>query len=112
MPSGCARRSGAATIFARDAAAARRLGDLLARPAPDAPVRLGPLTADHPDGLFLDGVARVLEYLRAGDAYQVNLSRRLSATLRDGRGAADRAGGGAAGARPRASRGVHCGRGR
>jgi para-aminobenzoate synthetase component I len=71
---------GAATIFARDEAAARRLADLLARPAPDAPVRLGPLTADHPDGLFLEGVARVLEYLRAGDAYQVNLSRRLSAT--------------------------------
>ena len=47
-----------------------------------------PLTADHPDArCSCDGVARVLEYLRAGDAYQVNLSRRLSATLRAGRGA-------------------------
>ena len=71
---------GGATIYARDAAAARRLEDRLARPARDVPVRLGALTADHPDGAFLDGVARVLEYLRAGDAYQVNLSRRLSAT--------------------------------
>ena len=75
---------GAATIFARDAAAAQRLADLLARPAPEVPVRLGPLTPDHPDGRFVDGVARVLEYLRAGDAYQVNLSRRLSATCETG----------------------------
>jgi para-aminobenzoate synthetase component 1 len=71
---------GEATIVAQDAAAARRLADCLARPAADAPIRLGALTADHPDGVYLDGVARVLEYLRAGDAYQVNLSRRLSAT--------------------------------
>jgi para-aminobenzoate synthetase component 1 len=75
---------GAATIFACDEAAARRLADRLARPVPDVPVRLGPLTADHPDGLFLEGVARVLEYLRAGDAYQVNLSRRLSAGCETG----------------------------
>ena len=75
---------GGATIFAQDAAAAARLADLLARPAPlvsmSAPIRLGPLAADHPDEVFLRGVDRVLEYLRAGDAYQVNLSRRLSAT--------------------------------
>jgi para-aminobenzoate synthetase component 1 len=71
---------GEATIFAQDAAAARRLAGLLARPAPAVAVRLGALTADHPDQLFLDGVGRILEYLRAGDAYQVNLSRRLSAS--------------------------------
>src|SRR4029079_11676631 len=73
---------GEATIVAQDAAAARRLADCLARPAADGPIRLGALTADHPDDVYLDGVARVLEYLRAGDAYQVNLSRRLSATCR------------------------------
>jgi len=73
---------GAATIFAQDAAAAGRLADLLARPAPvdSTPLRLGPLRADHPDDVFLRGVERILEYLRAGDAYQVNLSRRLSAS--------------------------------
>jgi para-aminobenzoate synthetase component 1 len=74
---------GGATIFAHDAAAAQRLAEVLAAPAPapaGEPMRLGPLTADHPDDLFLDGVRRVLEYLRAGDAYQVNLSRRLSAS--------------------------------
>jgi para-aminobenzoate synthetase component 1 len=74
---------GDATIFAQDAAAAGRLAARLASPASvaDDSLRLGALTADHPDGLFLDGVRRVLEYLRAGDAYQVNLSRRLSATF-------------------------------
>ena len=73
---------GEATIFAQDAAAAGRLAELLARPAPadPGPVRLGPLKSDHPDDLFLCGVERILEYLRAGDAYQVNLSRRLSAS--------------------------------
>jgi para-aminobenzoate synthetase component 1 len=81
---------GAATIFAHDAAAAGRLAALLARPAAPVAIRLGALTADHPDAdaQFLDGVARVLEYLRAGDAYQVNLSRRLSATFTPGGGAA------------------------
>jgi para-aminobenzoate synthetase component 1 len=71
---------GDATIFARDEAAARRLADLLERPAPAAAIQLGALRPDHADDRFLAGVERVLEYLRAGDAYQVNLSRRLSAS--------------------------------
>jgi anthranilate synthase component 1 len=76
---------GVATIFARDAGAARRLAALLGAPATELPPpRLGPLGADHPPGVFLDGVRRVLEYLRAGDAYQVNLARRLSASCAPG----------------------------
>ena len=75
---------GAATIFAHDAAAARRLEERLSRPAPAVPVRIGALSADHGDDLFLAGVERILEYLRAGDAYQVNLSRRLSAACAPG----------------------------
>jgi len=74
--------AGAATIYAQDDAAARRLADRLAKAAPaddGSPLRLGALAPDHPDTRYLDGVRRVLEYLRAGDAYQVNLSRRLSA---------------------------------
>ena len=80
--------SGDATIFAHDEAAARRLAALLETPAPaDArgDARIGALTAERldvdvdADARFLGGVRRVLEYLRAGDAYQVNLSRRLSA---------------------------------
>ncbi|HMF39457.1 MAG TPA: anthranilate synthase component I family protein [Polyangia bacterium] len=77
--------AGDATIFAQDESAARRLAALLESPtrasadSRDDVLDLGALTADHPDARFLDGVRRVLEYLRAGDAYQVNLSRSLSA---------------------------------
>ncbi len=88
---------GAATIFARDAAAARRLGELLARPAASPSSSsssssstsssrswLGPLEPTHPPAVFLDGVRRILDYLLAGDAYQVNLSRRLVAACDPG----------------------------
>ncbi len=76
--------SGEATIFAKDAAAAERLAARLARPAPSRSVALGPLQPEHADTVFLDGVRRILEYLRAGDAYQVNLARRLSAACDPG----------------------------
>ncbi|HSY39118.1 MAG TPA: anthranilate synthase component I family protein, partial [Polyangia bacterium] len=79
--------AGAATIRARDADAASRLAALLSRaPAMGAPVlpRLGALEAVHPEEIFVDGVGRILDYLRAGDAYQVNLSRRLQATWTGG----------------------------
>jgi len=76
---------GAATIFARDEEAARRLVARLSAPAPERPApRLGRLGEDHPPDVFLGGVRRVLEYLRAGDAYQVNLARRLSAPCSGG----------------------------
>ena len=78
-------REGEARILARDEAAARRLEERLRVPAPERPApRLGALRGDHPTQVFLDGVRRVLEYLRAGDAYQVNLSRRLSASCTPG----------------------------
>ena len=76
--------TGEATIFAKDALAAERLAARLARPAPARPVALGPLQPEHADTVFLDGVGRILEYLRAGDAYQVNLARRLSAACDPG----------------------------
>ena len=59
---------------------------LLARPAP-RPRRsaLGPLDAPITrTACFSRGVERILEYLRAGDAYQVNLARRLSARCAPG----------------------------
>lgn len=37
---------------------------------------------------FLGGVARVLDYLKAGDSFQINLSRRWQGTLKPGVGAA------------------------
>ncbi|HSZ81557.1 MAG TPA: anthranilate synthase component I family protein [Polyangia bacterium] len=71
---------GAATIFARDASAALRLRAQLESPAPPAPPTApGPLTPDAAADVYLAGARRVLEYLRAGDAYQVNLARRVSA---------------------------------
>jgi para-aminobenzoate synthetase component I len=76
---------GPATIFAHDDAAARRLRTRLDEPAAGRPASplgaaspLGTLAPEHDDHVYLDGVRRVLEYLRAGDAYQVNLARRLS----------------------------------
>jgi para-aminobenzoate synthetase component 1 len=80
---------GAATIFARDDAAARRLRALLERPAPPtAAPALGPLAPDHAAATYLDGARRVLEYLAAGDTYQVNLARRLSTPFAGGADAA------------------------
>jgi para-aminobenzoate synthetase component 1 len=75
---------GTATIFARDEAAARRLAQLLARPRVTSPPTLGPLAPEQPSAVFLDGVRRILDYLAAGDAYQVNLSRRLAAACGPG----------------------------
>ncbi len=71
---------GAPVIFARDEAAARRLRAQLGTPPPRAPYAPpGPLAPDAAANVYLDGARRVLEYLRAGDAYQVNLARRVSA---------------------------------
>ena len=75
---------GAATIFARDDAAARRLAAILDRPATSSRPATGPLEPAHPPAVFLNGVRRILDYLQAGDAYQVNLSRRLVATCGGG----------------------------
>jgi anthranilate/para-aminobenzoate synthase component I len=73
---------GAATIYARDEAAARRLRAQLETPPPRAPYAPpGPLAPDAAANVYLDGARRVLEYLRAGDAYQVNLARRVSAAF-------------------------------
>jgi para-aminobenzoate synthetase component 1 len=72
---------GPATIFARDEAAARRLRARLESDVPRASAATPPgaLTPDHEARLYLEGARRVLAYLGAGDAYQVNLARRASA---------------------------------
>jgi para-aminobenzoate synthetase component 1 len=71
---------GVATIFARDEAAAHRLRARLEVEAPRAAAAPpGALAPDHDARAYLEGARRVLDYLRAGDAYQVNLARRVSA---------------------------------
>ena len=75
-------QAGGGEIWARDAAAAERLAVRLAAPAPAVEREvLGPLEDLEPPATYLAGVARILEYLRAGDVYQVNLARRLGAAL-------------------------------
>jgi para-aminobenzoate synthetase component 1 len=73
-----------ASIAAVDQAAARRLSARLATSVDNASssaaaVHLPALRADQTDDRYLAGVARILDYLQAGDAYQVNLARRLAA---------------------------------
>lgn len=74
------------TLRARIAAAERRAGEWLDRlraPAPLTPLVAPPETpelvrhAPFGDGDFLDAVHRIQEYIQAGDAFQVVLSRRI-----------------------------------
>jgi len=74
---------GRGEIWAAHAGAARALHDRLRGPAIDAPgFTLDPLQPLEPPERHLQAVARVQEYLHAGDAYQVNMARRLGATCR------------------------------
>ena len=49
--------------------------DLHAAPAPSAPLAVAAVDEDAPAARSCDGVARIHDYLRAGDIFQVNLSR-------------------------------------
>jgi anthranilate synthase component 1 len=77
----------------RDGAAlARMQGDLQRAARVDAPGRAGPLATaleEEPEQRFLDGVERILRYLRDGDVFQVNLSRAWHAALAPGATPAD-----------------------
>ena len=74
--------SGRGELWARDEGAARRIAGQLLRPHPDpgtAPWQEGfaPLEEQEPPSLHLEAVAQALDYIAAGDIYQVNLARRL-----------------------------------
>jgi anthranilate/para-aminobenzoate synthase component I len=75
-------RSGACEIWAANEAAAAALASKLV-PAAARPsdFDLSPFRALEPPAQHLASIQRVLDYLVAGDAYQVNLARRLSARL-------------------------------
>jgi len=69
-----------ATIIADTADARARLAHALIEPRPvGAPPRLGPLRSDMTDADYTVKIDRILEYIGAGDIYQVNLARRLVA---------------------------------
>jgi para-aminobenzoate synthetase component 1 len=73
-------------VVGADGPARRRLARRLeAVAAVGEPPRFGPLRPAAAEPSYRDGFDRLLEYIRAGDVYQVNLARRLSAPLdRDG----------------------------
>ncbi len=75
-------RTGRCEVLALDSAAASSLLDRLSRtPPPLATPSLGAARWPTSDDVYRQRVRRVLDYLGAGDCYQVNLSHRLHATL-------------------------------
>jgi len=76
--------AGHPTLLGPDARARARLAALLSDgpELPAAAPRLGPLVPDDDGAAHCARVARILEYIRAGDVYQVNLARRLVAPIR------------------------------
>jgi anthranilate/para-aminobenzoate synthase component I len=77
------RTDGTTRILAVDAAAAERLTGTLAAPS-KTKASAGLLSSffpAEPETTFLQGVQRVQEFLSAGDAYQVNLARRILAAV-------------------------------
>ncbi|MDB5987108.1 MAG: aminodeoxychorismate synthase component [Nevskia sp.] len=74
-------------IAERDSAQLRVLVDDCAAPLPPIAEAVGALLdgiVEEPAERFLAGVERILEYLLAGDTFQVNLSRRWQGSLRPG----------------------------
>jgi para-aminobenzoate synthetase component 1 len=85
--------TGRAQVIGEPSAARALMARLEARGRPAASgslgaPQIGPLVADIPDRSHLDAVAAALDYIRAGDVYQVNLARRLSAPCSPGDGLA------------------------
>lgn len=81
----CRRGEAHAQIYAVSDRAADRLCAAVARePPPRSPPQIGPLRAVTAPEAYLAAVARIQEHLLAGEVYQVNLSRKLEATVRPG----------------------------
>jgi len=77
--------SGELRILACDGAAAARLAERLSLPAPAAPApHVGAFVSHTSQAAHANAVRRIQQYLRAGDAYQVNLARTLVAPLTPG----------------------------
>ncbi len=73
---------GTTDLLAVDEDAAERLRAVLRQPPPDLPtLRCGPLRSDRSQAQHAAAVSAILEDLRAGNCYQVNLCRWLRASL-------------------------------
>jgi anthranilate synthase component 1 len=76
----------AADVAATQAAAANEspaTDGLAVRAVSATPPFAAPMLSEEDPGAFLDGVARIHDYLRAGDVFQVNLSRAWRARFAD-----------------------------
>jgi para-aminobenzoate synthetase component I len=76
--------AGRATLVAADAAGLARLRALLPAPgsSPPAPLpacSVGPLRPDLDRAAYADAIARIRDYIAAGDVYQVNFTQRFTA---------------------------------
>lgn len=75
-------RTGTGEIVGTSEKARAHLAGLLARaPQLSSPPQLAPLHSDMSDDEYRARVDRIRDYIRAGDVYQVNLARRLVATV-------------------------------
>jgi para-aminobenzoate synthetase component 1 len=76
------RSTGRAEVLAVDGRSAEKLLQRLQRePLPVAAPRIGPARWELPPDEYRRRVGRVIEYLRAGDVYQVNLAHRVIASV-------------------------------
>ncbi len=77
-------QTGKSDIIGRNAGARRGLAEAIARGDDKfgPPPEFGPLTASESDATYRKQVRRILDHIRAGDVYQVNLARRLVAEVR------------------------------
>lgn len=70
-----ARVTDRVVVIGEDEAAARSLARLLERPPRQGSIQAAPSAAPEPPEVHVRRIERALEYIRAGDLYQVNLAR-------------------------------------
>ncbi|MBI4508164.1 MAG: anthranilate synthase component I family protein [Deltaproteobacteria bacterium] len=76
------RLTGRGEVVGVDERAAWKLRKALDEPSPATRMlEVGPLLSDHEPSRHVAAIERALEYIRAGDIYQVNLARRLRARI-------------------------------
>ncbi|MCP4004115.1 MAG: anthranilate synthase component I family protein [bacterium] len=76
--------SGRGEVVGSSQVAVQRLAQTINRSVAEAkeaePVQIGPVSSPTSDSAFLDSIQSILAFIRAGDVYQVNLSRQLESS--------------------------------